>query len=104
SWLLADQRSMRRYGLGYAKPFPVPTWYYEKIGYLIKGKSIEDLAQKIGVPAENLRATIEEFNEGAAKGEDPKFKRGTTKFHHFKGDMGHKPNPNLEPLSKAPYY
>ncbi|MGB3414934.1 MAG: FAD-dependent oxidoreductase [Microbacteriaceae bacterium] len=104
SYIVADKRAMRRYGIGYAKPFPVPTWYFEKIGYLIKGKTIEDLALKIGVPAENLRATISEFNAGAAKGEDPKFKRGTTKFHHFKGDMSHKPNPNLEPLSKAPYY
>lgn len=104
SWLIADKRSMKRYGLGYAKPFPVPTWYYKKIGYLIKGKTLEHLAEKINVPAENLKNTIAEFNTFAEKGEDPKFLRGTTKFHHFKGDLEHKPNPNLAPLKKAPYY
>lgn len=40
----------------------------------------------------------------AARGEDPKFKRGSLKYHNFKGDMDHKPNPNLEPLDQGPYF
>jgi len=104
AWLVGDHRAVRRYGLGPVKPFPVPTWYYRAVVGLKKSRTIAGLAQQIGVPAGALEATIAEFNEGAARGEDPKFQRGSTKFHHFKGDMAHKPNPNLAELKKAPYY
>lgn len=103
-WIVADAKAMRTYGIGYAKPWPLPTWYYKKVGFLVEGASLADLAHKIGVPAERLEATIAEFNIGAAAGEDPKFQRGSNWFHHFKGDMEHKPNPNLATLERAPYY
>lgn len=103
-WIVADATAMRTYGIGYAKPRPLPTWYYKKVGFLVEGASVEQLAEKIGVPADRLVATIAEFNEGAARGEDPKFKRGSNWFHHFKGDLEHKPNPNLAVLEKGPFY
>jgi succinate dehydrogenase/fumarate reductase flavoprotein subunit len=103
-WIVADRKAMRTYGIGYAKPWPLPTWYYRRVGFLVEGRSLAQLAQKIGVPAERLEATVAEFNEGAARGEDPKFKRGSNWFHHFKGDMEHQPNPNLATLDQAPYY
>ena len=40
----------------------------------------------------------------AERGEDPAFGRGSTLYNHFRGDMEHKPNPNLAPLDKGPYY
>ncbi|ANE83347.1 dehydrogenase (plasmid) [Mycobacterium adipatum] len=104
AYIIADRKAMRRYGIGYAKPWPLPTWYYKRIGFLTKGSSIENLAIKIGVPAEALHETVQEFNESAAKGVDPKFGRGSNWFHHFKGDMDHKPNPNLAPIDTGPYY
>lgn len=103
-WIVADSRAMRRYGIGYAKPWPLPTWYYRRVGYLVRGKTLEELAEQIDVPADQLAATLAEFNKGAARGEDPAFGRGSNWFHHFKGDMEHKPNPNLAPIDKAPFY
>ena len=104
AYIIADRKAMRRYGIGYAKPWPLPTWYYTKVGFLTEGKTIDDLATKIGVPAAALEETLQEFNAGAARGEDPKFGRGSNWFHHFKGDMEHKPNPNLATIDTGPYY
>lgn len=103
-WIIADQKAMRKYGIGYAKPWPFPQAYFLKSGFLHKADTIAKLAAKIGVPAGRLQATLDEFNRDAARGEDPKFHRGSNWFHHFKGDMDHKPNPNLAPIDKGPFY
>lgn len=103
-WIIADQKAMHKYGVGYAKPWPFPQQIFEMEGFLVKAPTLEELARRIDVPAAELRRTVEEFNGPAARGEDPKFQRGSLKYHNFKGDMEHKPNPNLEPLDKAPYF
>lgn len=103
-WIVADAKAMRKYGIGYAKPWPFPKQIFEAEKFLIEAQTIEELAGKIGVPAATLRRTVDEFNGHAAQGEDPKFKRGSLKYHNFKGDMDHKPNPNLEPLDQGPYF
>ncbi|QSE92773.1 FAD-dependent oxidoreductase [Rhodococcus pseudokoreensis] len=103
-YIIADSKAMNKYGIGYAKPWPIPQGYFKKTGFLHKADTVEELARKIGVDAAGLKKTLSEFNSGAAKGEDPKFNRGSNWFHHFKGDMEHQPNPNLEPLDKGPYY
>ena len=104
AWIIADRKAMRRYGIGYAKPWPLPTWYYKKVGYLVEAATPGALAAEIGVPEDNLRQTLAEFNADAGKGTDTRFRRGSNWFHHFKGDMEHKPNPNLAPIDIAPYY
>lgn len=103
-WIIADKKAMHKYGIGYAKPWPFPQQVFEAEKFLVKANTVEELANKIGVPAAALKQTIDEFNGPAARGEDPKFKRGSLKYHNFKGDMEHKPNPNLEPLDTAPYF
>lgn len=42
-------------------------------GNLIKADTIEDLAEQLGVPAENLKATVEEYNGMYEKGADTKY-------------------------------
>ena len=42
---------------------------------MYSGNSIEELAEAIGVPAENLKATIEEYNAAVEKGEPDRFGR-----------------------------
>ncbi|MFC0450586.1 FAD-dependent oxidoreductase [Rhodococcus jostii] len=103
-YIIADSKAMKKYGIGYAKPWPIPQGYFTKTGFLHKADTVEELARTIGIDAAGLKQTLAEFNTGAAKGEDPKFNRGSNWFHHFKGDMEHQPNPNLEPLDKGPYY
>ncbi|MFR3273165.1 MAG: FAD-binding protein [Slackia sp.] len=46
---------------------------WEQKGTLVKADTIEELAEKIDVPAENLKATIERYNELAASGDDVDF-------------------------------
>ena len=46
-------------------------------GALAYGETIEELAEKIGVPAANLKAQLDIWNANAANGEDPQFDRNT---------------------------
>ncbi|MGO1834382.1 MAG: FAD-dependent oxidoreductase [Actinomycetaceae bacterium] len=103
-WIIADDKAMKKYGIGWAKPWPFPQKLFTSAGYLHKANTVAELAEEIGVPEAALRRTLNDFNAGAARGEDPAFGRGSNKFHHFKGDTEHKPNPNLETIDKGPYY
>ena len=103
-WVVADAKTMHKYGIGYAKPWPMPRGYFYKTGYLVKGSSLRDLATKIDVDPDVLAETVREFNKGAAMGEDPAFGRGSTEYNHFRGDMEHKPNPNLAVLDEGRFY
>ncbi|MCZ1072642.1 FAD-dependent oxidoreductase [Rhodococcus sp. A5(2022)] len=105
SWLIADQQYLRYFPLGMAKPFPIPTWPYLRSGYLSKGRTIRDLAEKIGVDPDGLEKTVTAFNESARVGEDPEFGRGTTPFNVKSGDADNPwPNPSLAPLERGPFY
>jgi 3-oxosteroid 1-dehydrogenase len=113
-WLITDIRSFHRYVVGGHLPIPkipfapVPTgWKVPKSwlesGVVKEANSFEDLASKIEVSAENLRATAERFNELARNGHDNDFNRGDSAYDNYYGDPT-LPNPNLHPLDKPPYY
>jgi predicted oxidoreductase len=90
--------------MGFAKPAPVPLFVYVNSGYLIKGDTIRELAQKTGIDTAALEDTVRRFNVGAEKGEDPEFGRGTTSYNRYLGDPLHKPNPCVAPINDGPYY
>ncbi len=46
-------------------------------GTVIQADAIEALAEKINVPAENLKRTVEDWNSSAESGEDPELERRT---------------------------
>ncbi len=104
AWLICDHPTIRKYGLGYAKPTPVPISIYVRNGYLQTGKTLRELAQAAGIDGEALEETVNRYNLGARVGEDPEFGRGSTAFNRFLGDAEQKPNPNVAPITKAPYY
>jgi succinate dehydrogenase/fumarate reductase flavoprotein subunit len=104
AYLIADAKTMHKYGIGYAKPWPMPRGYFYRAGYLVKGRSLRELAERIGVDPTGLESTVAEFNRDAAAGVDSRFGRGSTAYNHFRGDPEHKPNPNLATLDRAPYY
>lgn len=104
AWIIADAACMHTYGIGYAKPWPIPRKYFHDIGFLTKANTLEELAAKIDAHPETLTKTVERFNGFARQGEDEDFGRGSTAYNHFRGDPTHKPNPNLATLEKAPYY
>jgi succinate dehydrogenase/fumarate reductase flavoprotein subunit len=103
-WLICDNRALRRYGLGYVKPAPIPIGGHLRSGYLKRGATVRELAQAIGLDAARLETCISNYNRDAARGEDLAFRRGSTAFNRFLGDPDHKPNPNVAPLDKPPFY
>ena len=103
-WLIADHKAQRRWGLGWAKPFPFPLGGAVRSGYLKRGRSIAALARACAIPEAALEATIARFNTGAAEGRDPEFHRGESAYNRVQGDFEHGPNPSLAPLTKGPFY
>lgn len=104
SWLICDHRFQRRYGLGFAKPFPVPLAPCLRSGYLKRGATIEALAQACGIAPRGLAQTLRDFNEHARRGEDPAFGRGSTPYNRKQGDARHGPNPCVAPIEHGPFY
>ncbi|MGW2405536.1 FAD-dependent oxidoreductase [Streptomyces sp. NPDC001739] len=103
SWLILDATSKARYlfmGLFPGQPFPRP-WVAS--GFVKKAGSVEELATRIGVAPERLRATVDRFNGFARAGRDEDFHRGDSVYDRYYGDPT-LPNPNLAPLDKGPYY
>ncbi len=104
AFFVADHRTFRKYGLGHAKPAPVPFGRQIKSGYLMRGATLKALADQIGADAAEFERTIEEYNQHARRGEDPIFGKGTTAYNLSLGDPEHKPNPCIAPVEKGPYY
>jgi len=103
-YIVCDHRAMRKYGLGFVKPFPVPYGSQLRSGYLKRGSTLRELAAAIGVPPDVLEKTVARYNEGARNGQDPEFGRGSTAYNRFLGDVEHKPNPCVAPLEEGPFY
>ncbi|WP_084789383.1 3-oxosteroid 1-dehydrogenase [Saccharomonospora iraqiensis] len=104
TWLVFDQRYRNRYmftGLGPRQRFP-GRWY--KTGVAAKADTLPELAERIGVPADALSATVERFNGFARVGEDADFGRGRSAYDHYYGDPRNRPNPSLGPLDVAPFH
>ena len=70
-----------------------------------KARNTPELATQLKVPADALQRTVKQFNHCAETGVDPDFHRGETAYQQNIGDAtaGHR-NPNLGPLSEAPFY
>ena len=104
SFLIGDRTFLRRYGMGLVRPFPYRIGKWLKNGYLTEGRTIEDLAGKLGIDPAALKATVERFNGMARKGADDDFGRGADAHSRFRGDQTVKPNPSLAPLETGPFY
>lgn len=102
-WLIFDQTYRNRYlfGGGVLPRMPIPKIFYES-GVVVKADSIAELAEKIGAPG--LADGLERFNLLATHGRDDDFGRGLTHYDRYYGDPTHTPNPNLAPITKAPFY
>jgi len=100
AWLLLDQHFASRYGLaGFRGAGAAPGW-------LTQAASIGELAEKIGVPAGALQATVARWNAHAADGADPDFHRGESHHDRAWGDpaFGYSPQATIGPLDTPPFY
>ncbi|WP_437882800.1 FAD-dependent oxidoreductase [Pseudomonas sp. LRF_L74] len=103
AWLIADRQARQRYGIGWAKPLPFADRHYQRLGYLVRANTLEELAERCGIDREGLRQTVQRFNQFAAQGEDPDFQRGASAYNRAQGEASHAPNPSLRPL-RGPFY
>ena len=104
AWLVFDQRYRDTYvfaGRPPGRPLP-KRWYAGEA--VFRASSVAELAAAIGVDEAGLAKTVARFNEFAAAGQDADFHRGDSAYDRYYGDPRCRPNPNLAPLSRAPYY
>ncbi len=104
AWLICDHRAIRKYGLGHAKPAPMPLAPWLRSGYLKKGRRLADLARACGIDAGGLEATVADFNRGARHGLDELFHRGETAFNRYLADPENRPNACVAPIEQGPFY
>jgi 3-oxosteroid 1-dehydrogenase len=100
-YVVFDQRFLDRYGfITYRSTSgqPVPGW-------LLTGQSAAELAGRLGMDPGTLQATLDRFNEFAVAGKDEDFGRGQNIYDAYGGDVTSPyPNPNLAPITQAPFH
>jgi succinate dehydrogenase/fumarate reductase flavoprotein subunit len=101
-WLVFDQNYADRYGFRVASGVEakgVPAW-------VVRGDTPAALAERLGIDAAGLTATIERWNAQCAAGSDPDFGRGDSAFDRWWGDphMKGQRRSTLGPLDRGPYY
>jgi 3-oxosteroid 1-dehydrogenase len=104
AWLVFDQRYRDRYvfaGRPPGRPFP-RRWY--AAGAVFQARDLAGLADAIGVDPAALAKTVARFNDFARTGQDEEFSRGASAYDRYYGDPRCRPNPNLAPLARAPFY
>lgn len=104
AFLVCDASAMRRYGLGLARPWPFPRRQLIRDGYLLVGRTLAELAGKIGVEADVFQTSIARYNADCARGRDFEFGKGDSQYNCFMGDPDFRPNPCLAPILRPPFY
>ncbi|HRD76773.1 MAG TPA: FAD-binding protein, partial [Hyphomicrobiaceae bacterium] len=103
-WLITDHRGIRRYGLGAAAPSPMPLGPHLRSGYIVRGGTLRELAERLGIGPDGLAATVDAYNGPAREGRDVQFGKGGDAYQRFNGAAGHTPNPCVAPIEHPPYY
>lgn len=104
AYMICDHRAMRRYGIGAVRPAPLPLGYHLKSGYLKRGRTIAELARKIGADPNVLEETVRTVNRDALAGVDRQFGKGSTSYQRLLGDPDFAPNPCIGGILQAPFY
>jgi succinate dehydrogenase/fumarate reductase flavoprotein subunit len=105
-WMIFNRSWYKRYGLagGLADPSLSPE---DPPDWAVRGDTLAELADRIGVPGEALQDTIERFNANARELRDPDFHRGESVFDQWWGDPTRRDGtaaPTLGPIEGGPYY
>jgi 3-oxosteroid 1-dehydrogenase len=107
-WMIFDAKVRWAYPVGGIMPsFIMPDWrlppnWIDNVLY--RADTVRELAVKIDIDPDVLADTVGRMNVYAKTGVDSEFGRGSTAYDHFFGDPRSKPNPNLAPIIKKPFY
>ncbi len=108
AWIVFDANFRANYPIGPLMPaMAVPDSKLRKswLGTVYwKGETLQELAQQIGVDPKGLQASAQRMSEFARTGKDLDFGRGDNVFDRYYGDVNVRPNPNLAPIEKGPFY
>jgi 3-oxosteroid 1-dehydrogenase len=108
AWIVFDAEFRRKYPIGPLAPGEaVPDTRLRKSWRSVvywKDDTLEGLAGQIGVDPQGLVESALRMNDYARKGQDPEFGRGGNVFDRYYGDVSVRPNPNLAPIARAPFY
>lgn len=100
AWLIFDHTHLARYGSA-MRPYAgqTPPW-------LVEAPTLEELAERLGLPSDELGHTVERWNENVAAGVDPDFHRGESAHDRWWGDPYKKGSIDgtLGPITDAPFY
>ena len=104
-FLVCDSAAIRRYGLGAVPPSPGNRRRFIRNGYLLKARTLRELAAAIDVDADNLIEAARRMSDAAATGADPDFGKGASDYNRSNGDPAWRgPNPCLGPVESGPFY
>ncbi len=95
-WLIWGDFYVKNYIRGITSPLQPAK------NYMVKAKSIEELAEKTGLPKGNLRETLARWNSMAANEKDLDFHRGESLYDQFMGDQFREGHPNIAAV-EAPF-
>jgi succinate dehydrogenase/fumarate reductase flavoprotein subunit len=105
AYLVTDSEGLRKYGLGMVRPGGKGLAPFLADGYLVEGKTLDELATKLGIDKTGLADSVARMNRYAQTGIDEDFQRGTTDYQNANGDANwNGPNKCLGPIGQAPFY
>jgi succinate dehydrogenase/fumarate reductase flavoprotein subunit len=103
-FLICDDDFIAKYGLGMVRPRRLNLRRAIADGYVTQANTVEELAQRLAVPATALVETIARHNGFARTGVDDDFGKGGDAYQRNLGDPTHAPNPCIGPVAKSPFY
>ena len=107
-WLIFDAKFRKKFSAGGLMPTvhtperKVPADWWDH--YVFRTNTVEELAAKIKLPVDKVKAQVAKIAEYSKTGIDPEFGRGMNSYDQMFGDPTVTPNPNLGPIDTAPYY
>jgi 3-oxosteroid 1-dehydrogenase len=108
AWVVFDAEFRRKYAMGPLLPaqaMPDRKLPADWLGSLYwRDETLQGLARRIGVDAKGLLASAARIGAYARSGRDLDFDRGGNVFDRYYGDDSVRPNPNLAPIEKGPFY
>lgn len=103
AWLVLDTNHRKRYMLASCPRGRTPASALNP-AYIHTASTLSELAKSTGIDPTGLQHTVTRFNEMARRGVDNDFGRGGNEYDRWFGDRYIKPNPNLGPIEKAPFF